>query len=244
MEVARALERSVAASVKGEERVAVAFSGGLDSSIVARCASTKAKVVACTAYSEGSADRKRATDAAAALGVELVAVELTRENVGQALSGIDLPFTPTLMDRSLWCLYNVVARSAHESGAEVMLLGQLADELFGGYAKYVEAAKVGGGDAAASMMNSDLQDYAQRGRVRDLRACAPWVEPRFPFEAKEVAGLAGALPVSFKMRDGVRKAVLRRAASILGVPDAQAGAPKKAAQYSSGVQKLVADSRF
>jgi asparagine synthase (glutamine-hydrolysing) len=45
--------------------------------------------------------------------------------------------------------------------------------------------------------------------------------------------------VSFKIRDGLRKAVLRRAAAILGVPEEQVGAAKKAAQYSSGVQKLL-----
>ena len=242
--MATAVAKSVASAVAGEERVAVAFSGGLDSSIVARCAAKTTNVIACTAFSKGAGDMTRSLDAASALGVDVVATELTSKNVGEALSALDLPFVPTLMDRSLWCLYAIVARSAHDSGAKVMLLGQLADELFGGYAKYAEALKSGGGDATASMMNSDLRDYARRGRVRDVGACRPWVEPRFPFEAKEVVDVAARLPVSFKLRDGVRKAVLRRAAAILGVPEAQAGAAKKAAQYSSGVQKLVASLRF
>jgi asparagine synthase (glutamine-hydrolysing) len=46
------------------------------------------------------------------------------------------------------------------------------------------------------------------------------------------------------LRDGVRKAVLRRAAVLLGVPEDLAEGAKKAAQYSSGVQKLVAGSHF
>lgn len=228
----------------GEERVAVAFSGGLDSSIMARCAAKRVKVVACTAYAAGAGDMAKAMDAASALDLEVAATELTRENVGEAQSTMHLPFVPTLMDRSLWCLYRIVARSARRSGTKVMLLGQLADELFGGYAKYGEALKSAGADAAATMMRQDVRDYPQRGRIRDVGACMGWVEPRFPFEAKEVVELASGLPVAFKIRDGVRKAVLRRAAAILGVPEAQAGAAKKAAQYSSGVQKLVADSYF
>jgi len=235
---------SVGAAVAEEKRVAVAYSGGLDSSIVAKCAAGRAEVVACTAYANGAWDQGRAQEAAAALGVELVTTELTKEKVEEALRRIDLPFSPTLMDRSLWCLYSIVAESARKAGARVILLGQLADELFGGYAKYEEALKTGGSAAATSMMRADVQEYPHRGRVRDVAACARWAEPRFPFEAKGMVDLAMGLPVGFKIRDGVRKAVLRRAAAILGVPEAQAEAVKKAAQYSSGVQKLVIGSPF
>ncbi|MDG7008254.1 MAG: asparagine synthase [Nitrososphaerota archaeon] len=227
-----------------EKRVAVAFSGGVDSSIVAKCAAGRTEVVACTAYAGGASDRVRAREAASALGIELVATELTKENVEEALRLINLPFEPTLMDRSLWCLYSIVARSANQAGTRVILLGQLADELFGGYAKYAEELKAKGSGAASSMMRADVQEYARRGRIRDAAACGRWAEPRFPFGARGVVDLAMGLPVAFKIRDGVRKAVLRRAAAMLEVPDAQAGAGKKAAQYSSGVQKLVAGAPF
>ena len=234
----------MAAATAGESKVAVAFSGGLDSSVLTACAVKRVEVVACTAFSQGSRDQVKAREAASALGVELVATELRKENVSEALRTLELPFAPTLMDRSLWCLYRIVSRSAHEAGVRVMLLGQLADELFGGYAKYAEALRTGGGEAASSMMESDVQEYAGRGRVRDVGACGSWVEPRFPFEAKDLADFASSLPVSVKLRDGVRKAVLKRAATMLGVPETLAAAGKKAAQYSSGVQKLVAGSPF
>lgn len=238
------LTASVGAAVAGEKRVAVAFSGGVDSSMVAKCAAERTEVVACTAYSDGARDQVRAREAASALGIELVATELRADNVAEALRQVDLPFSPTLMDRSLWCLYAVVAESASRAGARVVLLGQLADELFGGYAKYAEVLKAKGGDAASSAMKADVQEYARRGRVRDVAACGRWVEPRFPFESKELVEFAMGLPVEFKIRDGERKAVLRRAAAVLEVPEAQAEAEKKAAQYSSGVQKLVASSPF
>lgn len=239
------MDRSVAASVEGEPKVAVAFSGGVDSSMVAKCAKSRTEVVACTAFAEGAGDGAKAQQAAEALGVAFAGTKLTGDNVREALATVDLPFAPTLMDRSLWCLYRVVSERARDEGADVMLLGQLADELFGGYAKYAEALRLKGSGAAAEMMSSDVLEYSQRGRVRDVSACGRLVEPRFPFEAREVVQLAASLPMSFKIRDGVRKAVLRRAAVILGVPDEQATAGKKAAQYSSGVQKLVAaGSRF
>ena len=231
-------------AVAGEELVSVAFSGGLDSSVVARCASQYAKVVACSAFATSSRDSETAPRAADALGLDLRTTRLNGEVVSEALGLVDLPFEPTLMDRSLWCLYAVVSRSAQESGARVMLLGQLADELFGGYAKYADALKQKGEDAARSMMEADFREYAQRGRVRDVGACGGRVEPRFPFGAGPVVELASSMPTSFMMRDGVRKAVLRRAAVMLGVPEDLAWGAKKAAQYSSGVQKLVAGSHF
>ena len=243
-DVARVVDLSVAAATAGESRVAVAFSGGLDSSVLSACAAKRVEVVACTGFAQGSGDQAKASEAASALGVELETVVLTRENVSEALGGIELPFEPTLMDRSLWCLYSIVAKTAHDAGLRVMLLGQLADELFGGYAKYAEALRTAGDEAASSMMRTDVREYAARGRVRDVGACRGWVEPRFPFVAREVVDLASSLPVAVRMMDGVRKAVLRRAAVILGVPEALAGAGKKAAQYSSGIQKLVASSPF
>ena len=227
-----------------ESKVAVAFSGGLDSSLLTKCALKKTGVVACTAFVRGAVDYGRAREGASALGVELVARELTPGSVEEALKSLDLPFTPSLMDKSLWCLYATVSRMAHDAGAGVLLLGQLADEQFGGYSKYAEALKAGGEEAAKKKMRADFEEYGVRGRVRDVTACAPWVEPRFPFEARELAELASSLPVSFKIRNGVRKAVLRRAATILGVPEGQAGAAKKAAQYSSGIQKVVAALAF
>ena len=198
----------------------------------------------CTAYARHSRDATRAREVAGTLGLPVVTGELTEEKVDAALAAMDLPFAPTLMDRSLWCLYRVVAGIARESGARVMLLGQLADETFGGYAKYAEALKLKGAGAAGSMMEQDLAGYPSRGRVRDVAACGSLAEPRFPFESGELREFAAILPLSFKIRDGERKAVLRRAAMILGVPEEVAFAPKKAAQYSSGVEKLVASSRF
>jgi len=234
----------VGEAVAGEPLVAVAFSGGLDSSIVVACAKRNVRVVACTAFSPRARDASRARVAAKALGVELAATELTKENVASALATIRLPFEPALMDRSLWCLYSIVSRSASRCGARVLLLGQLADELFGGYAKYAEALRVGGDDAARAMMDHDLREYANRGRIRDLGACGRLVQPRLPFEHRELVDYASSLPVSFKIRGGLRKAVLRKAALTLGVPEDLAEADKKAAQYSSGIQRLVAGLRF
>ncbi len=225
--------------VEGRSRVAVAFSGGLDSSIIALCAKRRTEVVACSAFAEGALDSRCASRGAAILGIELMATGLTREEVAGELKEIDLPFQTSLMDRSLWCLYSIVSRSAAGGGAEVIMLGQLADELFGGYAKYQATLTDAGEEAAAAIMDQDVREYQTRGLVRDVNACSRWLEPRFPFAEEELIELGRSIPVSFKIREGVRKAVLREAAVVLGIPGELVNAPKKAAQYSSGIQRIA-----
>ena len=225
--------------MRGKDRVAVAFSGGIDSVTVAACAKSRTDVVLCSAFADGSHDERKSEEAARTLGLEHVVVRLSREMADDEIGELRLPFQATLMDRGLWCLYSVVARSAKESGAQVILLGQLADELFGGYSKYEAALDKAGESGVELMMTADVDEYQSRGRVRDIAACSRWLEPRFPFNADDVVDLGLSFPVSFKLRGGVRKAVLRRAASIVGVPDELTQRAKKAAQYSSGVQKLL-----
>jgi asparagine synthase (glutamine-hydrolysing) len=239
-ELSAAIERSVAAAAAGERRVAVAFSGGLDSSVLVACAKRHSEVVACTAYAEGAFDAKKSKEGAGSLGVELVETQLTPELVEGVGSGMGRWPGRSLMDRSLWTLYSVVSRSAAEAGAGVILLGQLSDEMFGGYSKYQAALVREGEGVAESMMAKDMEEYAKVGRARDYDACSRWLPPRLPFEAAGVVEFAASIPISFKIRGGVRKAVLREAALRLGVPEELALTPKKAAQYSSGIQKLLA----
>ncbi len=237
--LAAVIDGSVAGEVAKHKKVAVAFSGGLDSSIMVACAKRRTKVLASSASAQGALDEGNARRASEALGVELVTTKLTREVVKSELEGIDLPFQPTLMDKSLWCLYSIVSRMAAKAGAEIVLLGQVADELFGGYRKYQTALRERGEVAAELLMRAEVEAYRARGMVRDVSACSRWLEPRFPFLAKEVIELGLSLPVSYKIRKGVRKAVLREAASVLNLPDELTTTPKKAAQYSSGIQKIV-----
>lgn len=237
--LAKALENSVKKSLGGQGKVAVAFSGGLDSSILATCAKRNAEVVACCGAALGSIDDRKAVRAANLIGVQLLVSRLTLELVFREVEALKLPFPASPMDESLWCLYSVVSRRAADAGARVILLGQMADELFGGYSKYETALEREGAEAAQMLMERDVQEYPTRGRVRDVGACSAWLSPKLPFEDEDVKAFGESFPLSFKIRDGVRKAVLRRAAVLLGVPEELTLASKKAAQYSSGIQRLL-----
>ncbi len=237
--LASMLEGAVRERVAHLRKVAVAFSGGLDSSILAFLAKKHTKVVAVTVHSVASRDSAAAPAASEALGVELIRETPGVQSLGAELAALDLPFSAGRMDRSLFCIYSIASRTAAEAGAEAILLGQLADETFGGYMKYQRALSEEGPRASAEMMREDVAASGMRGFLRDEAACSRWLEPRFPYADGTVLRFGLGLPVEFKIRGGERKAVLRQAARRLGVPEELCDAPKKAAQYSSGVQRLL-----
>ncbi len=236
--LAKALDEAVSRRVESCKKVAVSFSGGLDSSLVALLASRHCQVVLCSAFVASSRDHSAVSRAAALLDLDEVGVEVSASAVNEELRSMSLPFEATPMDKALWALYSTTARSAAAQGAGLMLLGQLADELFGGYMKYSIAARKDEG-LAESMMEADIADSAERAFVRDEAACSRFVEPRLPFADEAVVSLAKGMPLSYKISAEQRKAVLRAAAALLGLPEELVNAPKKAAQYSSGIGKLV-----
>jgi asparagine synthase (glutamine-hydrolysing) len=238
--LASLVEESVRRRVKGQGRVAVSFSGGLDSSLLAMVAARHAEVVLCSAYAPGSKDEGQTARAAGLLGLKLETALLDEGSLVERSTNAELPpGEATTMDRALWCIFTTTSELAKRGNARMILLGQLADELFGGYRKYSRMAQEEGEAAADRMMRDDVRACADRGFLRDEAACSTSCEVRFPYADAEIESFASRLPLDYKIRGGERKAVLRAAALELGLPEELAGAPKRAAQFSSGAAKLL-----
>ena len=238
--LASLVEESVRKRVRGQGRVAVSFSGGLDSSLLAMVAARHAEVVLCSAYAPGSKDEGQTARAAALLGLKLETALLDEGSLVERSRNAQLPpGEATAMDRALWCIFSTTSELAKRGNARMILLGQLADELFGGYRKYAAMAKEEGEAAAERMMRDDVRACADRGFLRDEAACSASCEVRFPYADARIASFASGLPVGYKIRGGERKAVLRAAALELGLPEELAAAPKRAAQFSSGAANLL-----
>jgi len=238
--LASLIEKSVGTRVSGQGRVAISFSGGLDSSILAMVAARYADVVLCSAYAPGSRDERQCARAADLLGLRLETALLDEKSLAKRSREADLPpGEATFMDEALWCIYSTTSELAERSKARTILLGQLADELFGGYMKYAVKAREEGATAAERMMEGDVRACADRGFLRDEAACSASCEVRFPYADEGIASFAAGLPLEYKIREGERKAVLRAAAVEMGLPEELASAPKKAAQFSSGASKLL-----
>jgi asparagine synthase (glutamine-hydrolysing) len=228
-----AIERS-AGAVPGAG-LAVAFSGGVDSALVAaRCPDAPLYV----AGFPDSPDVRAARETARLLGRvdDLQVVTLDGAAVREHAATIARATGRTNpMDIAIAIPLVAVAGRARGDGCTRLAVGQGADELFGGYDKVarapddprVEADSVRG---AARELVGGLPDQLERD-VLALRAAG--VEPAAPLLHDRVVRVALGLPGRLLVNGrGERKVALRRAARAW-LPDRVAFRGKRAAQYGS-----------
>ncbi|WP_224337208.1 asparagine synthase C-terminal domain-containing protein [Haloprofundus halobius] len=211
---------------------AVAFSGGVDSALVAAGIPDAPCYVA---GFEGSHDIEAARDAAEAMGRDLHVVEFTHDDLKRAVPEIVRATGRTnAMDVQIALPLYLVAERVAADGYDRLAVGQGADELFGGYAKVANAPDDHRVDAetvrgATREVVATLPDQLERD-VLTLRAAG--VEPAAPLLHDDVVAAALGLPGHLLTDGDERKISLRRAAAGV-LPDDVAAADKKAVQYGS-----------
>lgn len=239
------LWESVRRRVSGVEEVAVAFSGGLDSSVIAFLASKcDVKVNLIHVSLENRAETADARKAAEALGLPLQVHLFREKDVEAAAAAVtalieeDDPVKVSIGIPFYW-----TAEKAAAAGFRVLLAGQGADELFGGYLRYANAYLSYGEERVRRMMFDDLVRLYESNLERDVKICGfHGVELRLPFAAYALAEFAVALPAALKLErkaDSLRKLVLRKAAENMGLPVSIVAKPKKAVQYATGVNAAL-----
>jgi asparagine synthase (glutamine-hydrolysing) len=248
-EAAETLQQLLAESVKrrvqDQKEVAVAFSGGLDSSVVAFLANKcGAKVNLLHVSLENQPETEEAIEAAEALDLPMQIhlykdsdVEATLPKVVELIEEAD-PIKAAIGVPFYWA-----AEKAAESKIKALLAGQGADELFGGYQRYVNECIKDGAEKVRRTMFGDVVNIHISNLERDLKVTGSFdVELRCPFANFEVAEFAMSLPVECKFEaksDTLRKLALRKVAHNLGVPTVISDKPKKAVQYSTGINDAV-----
>ena len=218
------------------DRVAIAFSGGVDSALVA----TGFEDAPCyVAGFPGSHDIEAASEAASLMNRELRVVELSHGDLIEAVPRLAQAIGRTNpMDISIALPLFLVAEAAADDGYDRLALGQGADELFGGYAKHVEPADDHRVDAttvrgAVREILRTLPDQLER----DVLALgAVDVEPVTPYLHDRVVAAALRLPASLLATPTERKIALRQIAAET-LPDRIAAADKKAVQYGTYVSR-------
>ncbi|MFB6282252.1 MAG: asparagine synthase C-terminal domain-containing protein [Haloferacaceae archaeon] len=226
---------AVLSSVDGAEADAVAFSGGVDSALVA---SGLPDATCYVAGFEGAHDPARAREAAAALGRDLRVVTLDHADLRRAVRAVVAATGRTnAMDVAIAATLYPAAAAAAADGHDRIALGQGADELFGGYAKVAELDDRVAADSVRGAVRETIRDLPA-GLERDVLAVrAAGVDPAMPLLHDRVVAAALALPADLLVDpDGAeRKVALRRVArERVG---AAAEADKKAAQYGSYVAR-------
>lgn len=227
-----------AVSLRSDEGV-VAFSGGVDSALIAALAGLPCVTVGL----RGSHDAMWAEKAARMLGLDLEVVTPTENEVAEALARVVrvIPDPENPVEASIATTLSFVAAWAAEHGHTRILAGQGADELFGGYARYLSSP-----DLAADLE----RDFADHGRQRARDQAVAALHGTYfsmPYLDVRVVRAARAIPAGEKVRGGVRKHPLRQIAER-HIPAEIARAEKKAMQYGSGIwramQRLARDNGY
>ena len=244
--IEKMLRLSVIKRVEGLTEIGIIFSGGLDSSYLALLLKEISENVPLkiTLYAVGvkdSQDVEAAIHASKFLNLPLEICEVTEELISESLPEVVKAIgDDNLMKVGVGLTTYFATKMVARDGLKVAISGQGADELFGGYKRYVQSFVDG-------TLNYDLrEDMSNMYHVNLERddACSMLngVELRLPFLDKSLVELVLNIPDNKKivsMHDDMRKSILRKIAFEGGLDYDIAYRPKKAAQYGTGIDKIL-----
>ena len=209
-DLAAAFERAVHKRMPSPgQPLALFLSGGLDSSLVAAFASRLRDDITYFTLGDAEGPDRQAVDAVvAALGlVDVRAVPLPEPGripaLVRAVVYATESFNPSIVSNGL-ATY-LLAQAAHDAGIKVVLTGEGADELFGGYHSFSEQDPW---LEVRSRLIDDMQ-FTELRRL-DMSCMAHSVEPRCPFLDRSVRAISGGLGFREVYDEGENKVALRR----------------------------------
>lgn len=236
--VKRIADVLISVVLKIEERnIGVAFSGGIDSSLLAfvirKYNSNVENIDLMYSGCVDTYDFYGSQKSADLLNLQLKYCILTRENIlGYVGKLKKILKTDNLIEISYLIPLCAVLEN---SNSRTIISGQGADELFMGYHKFGEDLV-----NAQELSNKLYSCLRQTVKVREEKIAQSFAKalimPYLDYKIGEVV-----LPLeTVKKNDGKNvKIVLREVARYLGLPEEIVNKKKKAAQYGSGVWKIV-----
>jgi len=244
-ELKSSIYTSVKKRIKDLKNVAISFSGGVDSSLIAKVSDELGvETTLYTVGTKGSHDIEVGKKAALKLGYNLYIQTVSDDDLEDYVPKVTYAIEEdNAINLEIGLPLYIASEYAHKHGIRVILSGQGSDELFGGYHKYLRILQSGGYRELDEKMWDDVSKTHEVNLQRDdAVTMANAVETRVPFLDLSVINIAMAIPSSLKINgpdDRLRKRILRKTAELTGLPKEIANTPKKAAQYGSGFDSAL-----
>ncbi len=236
-DLAKALERSTEECL--EDKIGIAFSGGLDSTTLATIAKKTSYVFLFSAGTEKSEDLEYAEKIAKELSLPLEKIILDEEKILGFYKKIYSFYPASLLKIEIGIPIYAVCEAAKRKGSEAILFGSGSEELFVGYDRYYRYLEEG------KDLDSILRKEFETLKNNDISmvkkiAYKCGLEARFPFYSKKLAELVFQIPLEERIHEKeLKKGILREMGKLFGVPKIALERKKRAAQYGSGVHKIV-----
>lgn len=248
VDLKNALVDAVTEIVNEEPSLAVAFSGGLDSSLLAQlCNNIGTKVTLLTVGFPGSQDIEFSKLIATKLGLPHKLLELEKEDFHNKQRYIWQRLGCGNISHFENCIaFHYLGMLARQNGLGLILTANGCDELFCGYDRF-RLIYGYGNVRILQLIHEKIENELILMKEVESVITEFGIKAKHPFLSEKFISVALKIPINSKIKgndDFIRKHILREVAVMIGVPQEAAAKPKKALQYGSLIHKNFKDLTF
>ena len=230
-----------------EKKIGVAFSGGVDSTLVAKiCTDMNYDVTLLTIGFSESHDILFANEVNEKLNYSHHVLEIDSERFSEISSKIhDTINTENLSWNENCIAFYYVSKLANSLGIDTVVTANGIDELFCGYNAYREAFSEGE-PKIMQVMDAKLDNELKMMKAVNSVASEFNVKILQPLLSANFIQYAKTVPISEKIHDSedlYRKHIIRELAKDVGVPEISHTKRKKALQYGTKIHRKLLKTR-
>ena len=222
-----------------DRKFGLLFSGGIDSVIIAKLLQNMGKKFYCyiAATSKDNEELLNAKKIVKELDLKIKIRIIEEKNIDFYLRNvIPLIEDSNVIKAGVGVTIYAACEEAKKDKNKVIFSGMGADELFAGYFRYRNVENL---NNLNKDCYSDILKFYEKNAYRDdVITMHNNLELRVPYLDTKVVKYALNINPNLKINE-IEKYVLRKVAKKLGLPDYIVNRKKKAAQYGSGVDKLI-----
>jgi asparagine synthase (glutamine-hydrolysing) len=240
-ELKQALIESVKNNVKGYKNIALALSGGIDSSVIAKI--LKDNKIKFKAYSVcfecETIDTKIAEKLANKLNLdfEKIIFKGNYESLIKRVTKITKKHDPITIGVGMPLI--VIAEKAIEEDIDVIISGLGSDEILAGYGSHTKALEKGWKEVQKECEHR-IKEEVKKDIERDQSIGQYYnIDIATPFMDKKVIDIALKIHPKHKISKHEKKIILKQIAKEMDLPKYIYERSKKAAQYGSGSHKII-----